>query len=174
MPNSSSSVKPAAASTAVPPPMSPPDAPETQVEGQNKQPNGTILHSTLYKQSGPAEAPPSPPAPSMPLSTPQTPQGIPGIPGMLDASQSVQTKAALKGWSALTGDKTGSTPQSAGPKKVASTSETFAEFRKAAKEKADRERGLKEQQEMARQQKERSERERQRAEQVCISPLDDY
>ena len=30
----------------------------------------------------------------------------------------VQTKAALKGWSALTGDKTGSTPQSAGPKKV--------------------------------------------------------
>ena len=29
---------------------------------------------------------------------------------------------------------------------VASTSETFAEFRKAAKEKADRERGLKEQQ----------------------------
>merc|ERR1712018_382007 len=62
------------------------------------------------------------------------------------------------------GDKTGSTPQSAGPKKV-STIETFAEFRKAAKEKADRERGLKEQQEMARQQKERSERERQRAEQ---------
>ena len=82
----------------------------------------------------------------------------------------VQTKAALKGWSALTGDKTGSTPQSAGPKKVStifcwklhsrfnktlcpisfnvqvSTSETFAEFRKAAKEKADRERGLKEQQ----------------------------
>ena len=80
----------------------------------------------------------------MPMSTPQTPQGIPG---MLDPSQSVmrrktmftcdysknwtegfsitiilnfqvQTKAALKGWSALTGDKTGSTPQSAGPKKV--------------------------------------------------------
>ena len=24
----------------------------SQVEGQNKQPNGTILHSTLYKQSG--------------------------------------------------------------------------------------------------------------------------
>ena len=33
----------------------------------------------------------------------------------------VQTKAALKGWSALTGDKTGSTAQSTGPKKV----ETF-------------------------------------------------
>ena len=82
---------------------------------------------------GPADAPPSPPPPSMPLNTPQTPQGIPGIPGMMDPSQSVkrfcyeeenvynvkvQTKAALKGWSALTGDKTGSTPQSAGPKKV--------------------------------------------------------
>ena len=30
----------------------------------------------------------------------------------------VQTKAALKGWSALTGDKTGSTAQPTGPKKV--------------------------------------------------------
>ena len=56
-----------------------------------------------------------------------------------------QTKTpVLGGWSTLTGAK-GGTPL-AGPKKAASTSETFAEFRKAAKEKADRERGLKEQQ----------------------------
>merc|ERR1719495_2415701 len=165
MPNSSA-VKPTGASTTAPTSMSLPEAQEAQVDGQNKQPNGTILHSTLYKQTGQAEAPPSPPAPSMPLSSAvQSAQlGIPGIPGILDPSQAVQTKAALKGWSALTGDKTGSTAQSTGPKKV-STNETFAEFRKAAKEKAEKERGLKEQQEMARQLKERSERERQRVEQ---------
>jgi bromodomain-containing protein 4 len=84
----------------------------------------------------------------------------------IDRQQEVQTKGALKGWSTLMPEKTGpTTPQSAGPKKVVSTSDTFDAFRKAAKEKADRERGLKEQQELARQQKERSERERRRQEQ---------
>jgi len=71
-----------------------------------------------------------------------------------DSQQAVQTKGALKGWSTLMPEKAGPTPHSAGPKKV-STSDTFDAFRKAAKEKEARERGLKEQQELARQHKER-------------------
>merc|ERR1719319_1575542 len=157
----------APAAPSPPPPVEEAPAPATAPDTPSKQPNGTILHSTFGPpiQPEPAIAPPSPP-PSLPPSAVHTPQGQgppqPRDGQLLDTAQSTKTPV-LGGWSTLTGAK-GGTPL-AGPKKAASTSETFAEFRKAAKEKADRERGLKEQQERARAQKERSERERQRVEQ---------
>jgi len=92
----------------------------------------------------------------------------PGSPNSYNAETPQAQKGALKGWSSLAG--TPVTPGSAGGilppgKSRVATSDTFAAFQKAAKEKADRERSLREQQEMNRKVKERSERDRQRAEQ---------
>ena len=102
---------------------------------------------------------------------------------------STKTKAALKGWSSLgggsgdphssasaaamlaasssmSGGATGAAANSASKSNVLQqkTSDTFAAFRKAAKEKQDRAQQLKEQQEMVRSKKEAAERERQRLE----------
>ena len=97
---------------------------------------------------------------------------------------STKTKAALKGWSSLGGGAGGEPPSpmlaatasmtgAAGAAANAAsksnvlqqkTSDTFAAFRKAAKEKQDRAQQLKEQQELVRSKKEAAERERQRLE----------
>jgi len=126
--------------------------------------NGT--HHDVYKgPTGVASMDPGmPPGMVEPMFNPQTispPQNY-------NADiQGDKSKGALKGWSTLAG--TPVTPGSAGGvlppgKSRVATSDTFAAFQKAAKEKADRERSLREQQEMSRKVKERNERERQRAE----------
>jgi len=92
----------------------------------------------------------------------------------LSTPQGPKTKGALKGWgnlsSSMTSTPTGplTTPTSASASKVrpgVDTSSTFAAFKHAAKEKADRERTLREQQEINKKAMERKERERQKIEQ---------
>jgi len=73
------------------------------------------------------------------------------------------SKGVLNPWSSLAGAPV--TPVATpGKPRTVNTSDTFAAFQKAAKEKADRERNLREQQEHSRKVKERSDRERQRME----------
>jgi len=142
---------------------------------QQSQPNGTILHSTLFKGAGgdSNQSAPSSPARSSPGSGASRGQsGNHNISGAdMSTPQGPKTKGALKGWGNLSSSMTSTpagpltTPTNASGQKArpgVDTSSTFASFKQAAKEKADRERTLREQQEINRKAMERKEKERKR------------